>query len=183
MEENNYALVAYLPGKLGDFVDRLRQRFDPALAAWLAHVTILPPRPLAAPLEESLEIIRKRCALVEPIEAAIQGVSTFWPVNGVVYLSISRGLERLVQLHDALNCEGLAHQEVHRYVPHVTIAQELDEAGTQAMLADVTREWSRQETDPSFRVASLSLVQYTAENRWVELAPISLGSLLATSRT
>ena len=183
MAENDYALVAYLPGPLGDFVEGLRHHFDPSLGDWLAHVTILPPRPLATPLEKSLETIRKRCAMVEPFEAVIEGVSTFWPVSGVVYLSLSRGFERLVQLHDTLNCDGLAHQEVHLYVPHVTIAQDLDEARTQAVLADVAGEWSQYDKDPSFRIASLSLVQHTPENRWVDLAPVSLGGLLTASRT
>ena len=183
MAENEYAVVAYLPGALGDFVEGLRQHFDPDLGPWLAHVTILPPRPLSPSQGGYLEILRKRCAQVEPFAVTIHGISTFWPVSGVVYLSFSRGLERLVQLHDALNCEELAHQEVYHYVPHVTVAQDLDEARTQAVLANVASEWSQYRADPSFRIASLSLVQHTPENRWVDLAPISLGGLLTASRT
>jgi 2'-5' RNA ligase len=180
--ENYYAVVAYLPEELGSFLDRLRRRFDPGLAAWLAHVTILPPRPLPAPLDESLEIIRKRCALVEPFEAVIQDATTFWPVSGVVYLSFSDGVERLVQLHDALNSSALAQQEAFPYVPHVTIAQDLDEAGTQKVLSDVAREWAQYDARRAFDIASLSLVQHTTGNRWINLAPIPLGDLLTPSR-
>src|SRR5258707_751942 len=107
MEENNYAVVVYLPGELREFVDKLRRRFDPSLAAWLPHVTILPPRPLQTPLEGPLDMIRKHCAREKPFDAAIGGVSTFWPVSGVVYLSLSPGEEKLVRLHDDLNCDGL----------------------------------------------------------------------------
>ena len=182
MEEHGYAVVAYLPGKLGDFVDSLRKRLNPSFADWLAHVTVLPSRSLRASPEETLERIRERCALVEPFVATIQGVSTFWPVNGVVYLSFSLGFQHLVQLHDTLNVGGLAQEEAYSYLPHVTVAQELDEAGTQAVLADVSREWSRFSGDVSFRVESLRLVRQAPENRWVDLAPIPLGSFLAPSR-
>src|ERR1700693_3447783 len=103
MPEISYAVVSYIPGKLGDFVDGLRRRFDPGLAAWLAHVTILPPRSLQSPLEEPLERIRRSCALFPPFELTIRGASTFWPVSGVVYLSLSPGVEQLIQLHDTLH--------------------------------------------------------------------------------
>src|ERR1700730_14674349 len=105
MEENNYAVVVYLPGELRDFVDQLRRRFDPGLAGFLPHVTILPPRPLQSPLEGPLDTIRERCAGVKPFDASIRSVSTFWPVSGVVFLSLL-GSERLIRLHDELNCNG-----------------------------------------------------------------------------
>src|SRR5258705_13583996 len=97
----SYAVVCYLPGKLRNFVDALRRRFDPGLAAWLAHVTILPPRPLDRPMDEPLEAIRQRTASFQPFEVTLNGVSTFWPVSGVVYLTVSAGAQRLIQLHDA----------------------------------------------------------------------------------
>lgn len=182
MGEDNYAVVSYLGGELGQFIDSLRRHFDPTLASWLAHVTLLPPRPLQAPLEAPLDDIRRQCASVEPFEAAIQGVSTFWPVSSVVYLSFSQGADRLVELHGALNSGLLAYPEIHPYVPHITIAQELDERGKDNVLAEVRREWARYGAETSFRVESLFLVQKTPDNRWVELAPIHLGGRLSHSR-
>jgi 2'-5' RNA ligase len=177
----DYAVVNYLPGELGEFVDRLRRRFDPALAAWLPHVTLLPPRPLSDILDGPLETIRRQCALIEPFEATVHGVCTFWPVSGVVYLSFSAGRERLIELHDALNHAELERQEVHPYVPHVTIAQDLDEQRTAGVLADVERECAAHKAGWTFRVESLFLVRKTPENRWLNLAPIPLGGLIAHS--
>jgi 2'-5' RNA ligase len=183
MEEGPlYSVVVYLPRQLGEFVDRLRRGLNPNFASWLAHATILPPRPLRAPLEESLEWIRQKCAGLESFEASLDGVSTFWPVNGVVYMAISLGAQRLVELHNALNLGLMAQQETYPYVPHVTIGQELDEAGTQAALGEASRAWSLFRESGSFQVESLSLVQRGPENRWVELAPIPLGSLSVRSR-
>ena len=181
MGEGNYSLVAYLPTRLGEFVDDLRKRLNPNFATWLAHVTILPPRPLLATPAETLALLREKCLVLDHFEAGVNGVSTFWPVNGVVYLSFSAGLQRLVEIHDTLNCGGLAHCEAYRYVPHVTVAQELDEAATQAVLEEVSREWSRYRGELTFRVEFLSLVRQDSDNRWIDLAPVSLGGRLAPS--
>lgn len=181
----DYAVVSYLPGELGKFVDRLRRRFDPALAAWLPHVTLLPPRPLPDALAGPLETIRRQCALFEPFDATVHGVCTFWPKSGVVYLSFSGGRERLIELHDllndALNRPEMERQEIHPYVPHVTIAQDLDEQRTAGVLADVERDCSARTAGWTFRVESLFLVRKTPENFWLNLAPIPLGGLITHS--
>lgn len=176
------SVVAYLPGPLGEFVDGLRKRLNPRFANWLAHVSILPPRPLPPHPEDVLPEIREKCLMLEPFVATLGEVQTFWPVNGVVYLSISVGAERLVGLHGRLNCGYLERVEPYPYVPHVTLAQELDEAATQAVLAEASQEWTRYPGTASFRVDSLSLVRQEADQRWVDLAPIPLGGVVKPSR-
>ena len=180
--ESSCAVVAYLPGRLAEFVDHLRQRFNPACAAWLPHVTILPRRPLHTTPEEALATIREKCLSLEPFAVSLDCVSTFWPVTGVVYLSFAAGSQRLIALHDALNHGCLEREEPFPFVPHVTVAQELDEASAQAVLEEVSRAWSHYEGETSFRIELLSFVQQAPENRWVDLVPIPLGSLLAPFR-
>lgn len=183
MAEATYAVIAYLPRSLGRLVDDLRRRFNPDYAAWLAHVTLLPPRPLAAPPEEIVEGLRAHCAHREPFDATIGGVATFWPANAVVYLSFSTGFEQLLELHHLLNVGGLAFRELYDYVPHVTIAQELaDEMAVQQVLARVSREWSEFAGDATFRIESLFLVEQTQANRWRNLAPIPLSSFFYAAR-
>lgn len=175
MVEPTYAVVSYLPGELREFVDGLRRRFDPALAAWQAHVTILPPRAIEDAMHRPLDTLRNYCAQVQPFELTLRGVATFLPVNGVVYLAIGAGTERLVELHDGLNCDGLRSQEPYPYVPHVTIAQELDQETTENVRAEIQREWSRCPSGGLFRIESLVLVKKTQENHWENLATIALG--------
>ena len=182
MAEENISVVAYLPGRLGQFVDDLRKRLNPRFAAWRAHVTILPPRPLSATLEDMLAQTREQCLLADAFEARLDSVFTFWPANGVVCLSFSEGLRRFVELHERLHCGCLEGFEPYPYVPHVTLAQELDEAETQAVLEEAAREWARYKEAPSFRVDSLFLVRRGADNRWIDLAPIPLGTLVKPSR-
>jgi len=182
MADPTYAVVAYLPGKLGRFVDELRQRLNPDYASWLAHVTLLPPRALAAPPEEILACLREQCAHQEPFDVEIGGVATFWPVNGVVYLSFSKGMDQLVELHRLLNAGLVACQEIYDYVPHVTIAQQLDELEAHLVLAEVSRKWSRFDGQAQFRVESLFLVEQTSPNQWKILAPIPFSSFFYAAR-
>ena len=182
MGAGTFSLVAYLQGEMGKFVDSLRRRLNPGFAAWLPHVTILPPRPLGATPEEVLALIRQKCLFLDPFQASLGRVLSFWPVNGVVYLSFTAGFQGLVDLHDLLNRDGLAFAEPYPYVPHVTVAQELDEASLGTVLEEVTREWARYRGEISLRVESLSLVRQEPDRRWVDLGPIQLGRLLETSR-
>jgi 2'-5' RNA ligase len=182
MADPTYAVIAYLPGKLGEFVDGLRQRLNSAYASWLAHVTLLPPRPLPGSPEEILARLREGCAHQEPFDVVIGGVATFWPVNGVVYLSFSIGFEKLVEVHHRLHTGPLACQEAYEYTPHVTIAQGLDELETHLVLAEVYGQWLRFEGKASFRLESLFLVQQTSQNTWRNLAPIPLSSFFYAAR-
>ena len=183
MEELSYAVIAYLPGQLGRFVDELRKRLNPNYASWLAHVTLLTPRPLPLPAEEIVTLLRAQCARQEPFDIEIGGVSTFWPVNGVVYLNFSKGSEQLVQLHGGANAGPLSHAEPFPYVPHVTIAQELDEVTTQRAFEEASQEWLRYQGPTSFRVESFFLVQQTSKAHWRNLVPIPLSSFFYAARS
>jgi 2'-5' RNA ligase len=178
----NCAVVAYLPGRLGEFVDSLRKRLNPRFAHWLAHVTILPPRPLPAHTQEFLADIREKCQMTEPFDAGLSEVSTFWPIKGVVYLPIAAGAERLAALHNLLSGGASEWIEPYPYVPHVTVAQELDEAETQAAVRLASEEWARFSGAPSFRIESLSLVRQQDDQCWIDLASVALGSALKPAR-
>ena len=182
MAEPVYAVIAYLPGELGQFVEELRERLNPDYSSALAHVTVLPPRPLIFPQDELVESLRQRCAHREPFDVTVGGVSTFWPANGVVYLYFSKGLPQLAELHRELNVADLRHSEPFPFVPHLTIAQDLDEAGTQAELASVTREWEQFDGEKPFRIETLCLVQQAEGHRWINLAPIPLSSFFYAAR-
>ena len=182
MSEANYAVIAYIPGRLGQFIDEQRDRWNPDYAAALAHVTVLPPRPLIFPPDELVDSLRKRCTYREPFDVAVEGVGTFWPANGVVYLSLSKGFEQILELHKILNVSDLRHAEPYPFVPHITIAQGLDEARTQAVLAAVSREWSDYDGERSFRAETLCLVQQVEAHSWLNLAAIPLSSFYYAAR-
>ena len=116
--------------------------------------------------------------MVEPFEAKLSEVQTFWPVKGVVYLSVSLGSQRLVELHDLLNGGPLGRVEPFPYVPHITLAQELDESQTRTVLHEASQAWARYVGPTTFRVESLSLVRQREDQCWIDLAPVPLGGAL-----
>jgi 2'-5' RNA ligase len=181
MEEPNYAVIAYLRGRLGEFVDDQRDQLNPAYSSSLAHVTILPPRPLIFPPEELVLSLRKRCAHREPFDVTVEGVSTFWPANSVVFLSVSAGFDELLALHRELNVADLRHFEPYPFVPHITIAQDLDDQATQEALIALSNAWQSYEGEESFRIETLCLVQQSERLRWRNLAPIPLSSFFYAS--
>jgi 2'-5' RNA ligase len=190
MQQATYAVVSYLSGPLADFVNSLRHRLNPALGDWLAHVSILPPRRLAGSFgadDERLERLRSLCRKVDGFAVELSGVNSFWPINGVVYLSIGEGASRLVQLHSLLNEGGMLAEEAYGYIPHVTIAQSLDQSATESAVQEVQEAWNRLSKPARFLVESLVLVEQVKQpdggEKWMDLAPIPLGSLtLASSR-
>ena len=171
-----YAVIAYLSGRLGQFVDQQRDQLNPEYASALAHLTVLPPRPLIFPPDELVESLRKRCAHREPIDVEVEGIGTFWPANGVVYLSISKGFDEILALHRELNVADLRHSEPYPFVPHITIAQDLDDWATQTALAAVSAAWDGYQGEKTFRLETMCLVQQAEGNRWLNLAPIPLSS-------
>jgi len=182
MADHTFAVVSYLSGQPAEFINGFRRRLNPVYGEWLAHLSVLPPRRLSGSVEDCLALLRRQCEQIAPLDVALDGVSTFWPVSGVVYLSISEGYQELVALHDLLNVETMQSREAHRYVPHITVAQELDESSTHSVHEEVARAWSDLAQPFRLRVDSLVLVEQAAPNQWIDVAPIPLGSLSFTGR-
>ena len=185
MQESTYAVVSYLSGPVADLINCLRRSLNPMYGDWLAHVSVLPPRRLPGGLagqDERLERLRNVCQQASPFDLELQEVSTFWPVNGVVYLSISAGYAELVNLHELLSHCGMQSSEAYGYVPHVTIAQSLDEAATHRARAQVTKAWSALSTPVRFHIESLVLVEQVAgELKWSDVGSMQLGSFALAS--
>ena len=75
-----------------------------------AHVSVLPPRPLAVAWQEASDEAR---ALVEgsaPFEIELTELQVF-PVTDVLYLEVDAGASDLRRMHGAMNAGSLAFQE------------------------------------------------------------------------
>ncbi|HWR54530.1 MAG TPA: 2'-5' RNA ligase family protein [Bryobacteraceae bacterium] len=176
---NSFALVAYIPGDLARFLDELRRDLVPDCIP-RAHVTILPPRPISAGFEQAWEHIYDKLKDHPAFEIATAGVQLF-PNTGVIYTALASGIRELEQIHDALNREGpLRYSEPYAYHPHITLAQGLHPDEVQPVFKEAQARWAAYSGRRSFDVDTITFVQNTLDNRWVDLAEVRLGPVPVT---
>jgi 2'-5' RNA ligase len=169
---NSFALVSYLPEPVAGFFDSLRQELVSGCHA-KAHVTVLPPRPLACAPEEAWEMLKENLQDFSPFQLELGEIQVF-PITQVVYVSVSQGYRELERMHTALNRGQLQFVEPFRYHPHLTLAQDLQPDEASQVFEIARRRWSEFAHPRDFTVDRLTFVQNTLENRWQDLAGCAL---------
>lgn len=177
---NSFALVCYLPGALGAFLDALRAELVTTCAA-RSHVTILPPRALGVPDLLAQRQIADRVPEYPPFRVNLGEVEVF-PETKVIYLGLEDGNTQLHSMHDVLNADALVYPEPFVYHPHVTLAQGLDPDHVDEAADLAAARWREFRHSRSFKVETLTFVQNTSANRWLDLAQYELGALAAVRR-
>jgi 2'-5' RNA ligase len=169
---NSYALVSYIPEPLGSFLNRLRSELVPACSLQ-SHVTILPPRPLSSTPEDAWQMIRSHANGTPPFEILLKDVKVF-EVTSVVYISVDTGWDELKRLHALFNRDGLEFTEPYSYHPHITVAQDFGTDRVAEVAEVARRRWADFPHQRTFRVETLSFVQNTNRNRWLDLGDVNL---------
>ncbi|MFN0104078.1 MAG: 2'-5' RNA ligase family protein [Bryobacteraceae bacterium] len=169
---NQYGLVAYIDGKLGDFLLKLRQEVVPGCQL-RSHVSILPPRPLTGSEAESTEFLQASSRHLAAFEVSLSDVEVF-PVTNVIYVAIAAGLPELHAMHDKLNKRGLRYIEPFPYHPHITLAQELSEADHPGARQLCEARWKEYVGSRNFPVEILTFVRNTANCGWLDVSSARL---------
>lgn len=172
---NVFALVVYIPDPLGRFLDDVRRELAPNYNPH-AHVSVLPPRPLAVDWREASEQARAITEAWPPFDVHLGSVKRF-PVTEVIYLELTAGGRELRRLHDALNSGHLSFEEPFDYHPHVTVAQEIPPEDVAGVFECSVRRWNEYRGPRSFRVDRAMFVQNTLDNRWIDLAEYSFAAV------
>jgi 2'-5' RNA ligase len=172
---NCFALVTYIPGSLGEFLDRLRRELVPACLP-RAHVTILPPRPVLVPTGEAVEQLNEWIADVPAFDIETREVEMF-ETTSVIYIGLGGGREELKRIHDRFNAGHLGFAEPFGYHPHVTLAQDLTPDQVSWAREEAERRWAEFKGERTFRVETITFVQNTSDNRWLDLAHWTLGAV------
>jgi len=176
---NVFALVIYIPDPLGRFLDDLRRKLVPGCNPH-AHVSLLPPRPLAVDWSVASDQVGNVLRGWAPFDIELTGVKVF-AVTDVVYLEIGNGAAELRKVHQAMNAGPLAFQEPFVYHPHITLAQELPRdqvPDTGDLAACLWREYSGPRR---FQADRATFVQNSLGNSWIDLAEYSLGGTVVKS--
>ncbi|MBI2687476.1 MAG: 2'-5' RNA ligase family protein [Acidobacteria bacterium] len=169
---NQYALVAYIDGKLGEFLYRLRQEIVPACRL-RSHVSILPPRPLAGSEADATALLRANSRHHAAFEVSLGAIEVF-PITDVIYIDIAGGLTDLHEMHGMMNAEALRYAEPFSYHPHITLTQEISQAEHAGALQLCKARWKEFTGPRQFPVETLTFVQNTSSCGWVDLAEARL---------
>ena len=176
-----YALVAYVKDPVGQFVEKLRRELHPELPHLAAHVTILPPRFLQGSEAAALETLEEICSHIEPFEAGLGEMETFIPATPTVFIRIAHAAQRLRDLHDQLNINGLCCTEQWPYMPHMTIIKVPTEEQAQKAYLTARKRWDHFKGARTIHVKELTFVREQAEYHWVDLAGVPLGPRLVST--
>jgi 2'-5' RNA ligase len=172
---NVYALVIYIPDPLGRFLDDLRRELAPGCNPH-AHVSMLPPRPLAVDWQVAGEQVRRLTETQPPFAVGLAEVRIF-PVTNVTYIEVGAGASELHHMHDAINRDALAFAEPFAYYPHITLAQQIEPDQVQAVHELAERRWKEFTGPKAFRAERAAFVQNIMGNCWIDLSVFEFGAV------
>jgi 2'-5' RNA ligase len=109
-------------------VDGLRRALgDPSRRRIPPHLTLVPPVNVREDdVGAALDVLRQAARAVPPLDLRLGPAATFHPVNPVVYLAVDGALGGLAELRARVFVPPLERSLAHPFVPHVTVADELD---------------------------------------------------------
>jgi hypothetical protein len=170
---NVFALVIYIPGALGKFLDDLRRELVPGCNPH-AHVSLLPPRSLAVEWPVASDQVRAVMESSAPFQIELTSIELF-PVTDVIYIEVGAGGGELHKMHSSMNSGTLQFRDPFPYHPHITLAQELPREKVAATYDLARCRWQEFQGDRSFRAEQAVFVQNSLNNCWIDLAEYSLG--------
>lgn len=147
-----------------------KQVGDPVADLVWPHVTLLPPTPVPA---DSLDLVEKHLAAAaaasEPFVMHLAGTGTFRPTSPVVFIQIATGVAQCEQLESAIRRGPLDRVLDFPYHPHVTVAQDIDEAALDEAYEGLSGFVAR------FAVDSFQLFSRDPGGRWTPGTRFPLG--------
>jgi 2'-5' RNA ligase len=172
---NSFALVAYIPDPLGKYLDEVRCELVPSCVPH-AHVTILPPRPLAVSAEQAWYEISSKLRELPAFDIRLGDVDVFSKTS-VIYIGLRSGLEDFQRLNHVLNTDSLHLDEPFPYHPHVTVAQDLAWEQVPGVYETARVRWAECPYSRRFPIETITFVQNTRGNRWRDLAQCTLNAV------
>lgn len=168
----DYGLVAYVEGRLGDFLYNLRQEVVPSCRL-RTHVSVLPPRTLAGTEEEAVHFLNLQSAHMPAFQARLGNIEVF-DKSKVIYVAIARGGEELVSLYRHFNGGAVRFVERYPYHPHITLAQEIPEDDHRLILETCERRWLEYDGPREFPVETLTFVKKPSGCNWADITECRL---------
>lgn len=169
---DSYALVAYIPNPLGEFLDSLSRTLVPGCHIH-SHVTLLPPRHLKGTIDEAMDVLDAGTRTICPFELQITDIQIF-DVTSVLYANVGHGRARLIDVYRHMNTGVLQHDEQFPYHPHVTLAIDTAHADIHALAAEARQLWKDYPHSRRFVVETLTFVHNVGMKQWEEVSVYDL---------
>ncbi|WP_411955199.1 YjcG family protein [Alkalibacillus sp. S2W] len=120
--------IAIFPSKeIQDEANSYRKRYDPRYSLIPPHITL---KERFEATQDEIKEIEKACSelakKVEPFDIHIGRVSSFSPTTETIYLRVDDH-EQLTYLNEKMHEEPFPDNREFKFVPHITISQELSE--------------------------------------------------------
>lgn len=130
--------IAIFPSKpIQDKANSYRKRYDPHYALIPPHITLKEAFKVdEQTIEELISELRKIARETEPFKIAINKFSTFAPVTNTIYFKVEPA-PQLLKLYDQMHQGKFPQNAKYSFVPHITIAQKIDEAEYSDVLGTV----------------------------------------------
>ncbi len=119
--------IAYFPSKeIQDAANTYRKIYDPQYTKIPPHLTLKPSFQLPeGKLDEVVEELRKIAKETKPFPIHIKKVSSFEPVTNTIYFKVEP-TDEIIELEEKFQSGIFENNRKHPFVPHVTLAQELE---------------------------------------------------------
>ncbi len=117
-----------LPVAAATEIDGLRRALgDGTLGRIPAHLTLVPPVNVADDdLPAALDVLRDAARQTPPLNLRLGPAATFHPETPVVYLAVGGDVDGLQSLRDRVFRPPLERTLSRAFVPHVTVADDVD---------------------------------------------------------
>lgn len=122
-----YGVVIFPSKTLQDAANSYRKRYDTHYALIAPHLTIKETFEASeSEVKEISQELEKAAKATEPFNLNVTRVSSFSPVNNVLYFKVEKN-EALENLYGRLHTGSLSQESPYAFVPHITIGQGLSD--------------------------------------------------------
>lgn len=122
-----YGVVIFPSKKLQDLANSYRKRYDPHYSLITPHMTLKSPFDATEDeIKTTADKLREIAKNFQPFNIQTTKVSSFKPVNNVIYFKIPPKPE-LEGLQKEINRQFSEQNTEYSFVPHITIGQELSD--------------------------------------------------------
>lgn len=155
--------IAIFPSKhIQDAANAFRKRYDPKYALIPPHITLKSPFTINPKEKQALITALKEVANQhEPFNIEINKYSSFAPVNETIYYNVKMN-EQITSLYEDIRKTPFPGNEAHPFVPHITIAQELEKEE----YADVFGQLKMNSLDYTDTIDRFHLLYQLENNSW-----------------